>query len=288
VDILPRHFYSQIPDLRALEASSDWRQPRSLVGVHGTGVDEQVNFLREICPPAVSARLATAEVYESACRENDWQGFGEVEADVLYAFTMAKRPSRVVQVGAGVSTSVILRAAGDGGFRVDVACVDPFPTSFLTEKAARGEVELHACAAQHAPLELLTGLQAGDLLFVDSTHAVRPGGEVNRIVLEVLPRLGPGVWVHFHDVHFPYDYSPEILSDDLFFWNEQTLLLAFLTMNDAYTIRAALSMVHHAAPDVLKELIPRYRPMRQDYGVAVSAGHDGHLPSSAYLQVREG
>ena len=107
----------------------------------------------------------------------------------------------------------------------------------------------------------LTGLKPGDLLFVDSTHAVKPGGDVNYLILEVLPRLQAGVWVHFHDISFPYDYEPSLFKT-LFFWAESTLLQAFLACNPRYAIVLSLSMLHHARQTELKEILPSYQPCR--------------------------
>src|SRR5215211_7782825 len=72
--------------------------------------------------------------------------------------------------------------------------------------AALADATVIQAEAQKVPLMQLAALEPGDLLFVDSTHTVRPNSEVNLIVLEVLPRLPPGVFVHFHDIYFPYDY----------------------------------------------------------------------------------
>ena len=89
---------------------------------------------------------------------------------------------------------------------------------------------------------------------------MKPGSEVNRIILDVLPRLKSGVFVHFHDIYFPYDYSPTLLSFDLFFWVESTLLHAFLIGNGHCRIVLSTSMLHYAAPERIAALFPRYAP----------------------------
>ena len=114
---------------------------------------------------------------------------------------------------------------------------------------------------------------------IESTN---PGSEVNRVILEVLPRLKPGDWAHFHDIYFPYDYQRGLLSDDLFFCNESVLLQAFLSNNPRYSIRASLSMLHYARPDELQAALPNYDPAGNDHGLK---GSDGHFPASSYLQV---
>ena len=282
VDVLPRHFYSEIPDIRGLKADDRWKDPRAMVGVQGTDPAEQFAFVRHCCPEAIVDRLRRGEIFDQACQANGGAGFGEVEADFLYAFVRSIRPAKVVQVGCGVSTAVIRLAAFEGGFPVQITCVDPYPSAYLRDADRQGWVELVPERAQDVPLERLTDLGVGGLLFVDSSHVVGPGSEVNRIILDVLPRLARGSWVHFHDIFFPFDYQRGLLDDELFFSNESALLHAFLTGNQGYTIRASLSLLHYADRDALRQSLPNYRPGLDDHGLRAS---DGHFPASTYLQV---
>jgi len=285
VDILPRHFYSQIPDIEELRSTDHWKRAYTMVDIDGTAADSQVRFLRTVCPPELSVELLDLNLYADACARNGAVGYGPIEADFLYCFARTIQPGRVVQIGAGVATAVLLRAKEDGDFPLDIVCVDPYPTEFLLDAAREEAVTLIADKAEAVELELLTDLGDGDLLFVDSTHTVKAGSEVNRIILEVLPRLEKGVYVHFHDILFPYDYSPDILGDELFFWNETVLLHAFLIGNARCTLRAALSMIHYERPWILRELIPTYEPRTHVDGLRSSAADGGHFPCSAYLQV---
>lgn len=279
VDVLPRHFYSSIPDVRHLRETRRWRAPRSFVGVAGAEIPDQLDFLRSLVTPEVSERLARGGVHENACRRNGAPGYGPVEADVLYAFTHSKRPRRVIQVGAGVSTAVMLEAAADARHPIQITAIDPYPTDFLD---AAG-IDLTAEEAQDVPVEKLADLDEGDLLFIDSTHTVKPDSEVNLLVLEVLPRLRQGVWVHFHDVTFPYDYQRDILEPPLFFWSESTLVHAFLIGNERFRIAASLSMLHYGAPAELGRFFPYYRPEPSDDGLTVGRS-DLDFPSSLYLR----
>ena len=85
-------------------------------------------------------------------------------------------------------------------------------------------------------------LNAGDILFIDSSHIIRPGGDVNFLILQILPDLNPGVLVHFHDVFIPGHYPMEWLKDEFRLWNEQYLLEAFLLNNETFEI--AFSFTH--------------------------------------------
>lgn len=281
VDVLPRHFYSEVPDLRELRARDDWKAPASMVGVAG-GVDAQLAFVADCCPAEVRERLKLGGIAEAAHDENGAPGFGPVEADFLHAFIVAKRPAKVVQVGCGVSTSIILSAAAEAGYAPDVLCVEPYPTAFLRRASDERRIRLIPVKAQTVALDYLIEVGEGGLLFVDSSHAVKPGSEVNRIVLEVLPRLAAGAFVHFHDIYFPYDYQPGILGEELFFSNESVLLQAYLTDNPRYEVAASLSWLHHERPAELASLLPNYRPSSFDQGLRTGPGH---FPTSTYLRV---
>ena len=284
IDILPHHFYSEIPDISELKRSHDWRKERSMAGVRGAETAAQLEFVRECCPEALRQLIISENIYLKACRENGQAGFGPIETDFLFCFMSVKRPKRVIQIGCGVSTAAMLLASERSKDELEMICIDPFPTEFLKRAAEKGRIRLIAKGAQAISLETLTDLKGGDMLFVDSTHTVKPGSEVNRIIFEVLPRLNSGVYVHFHDIYFPFDYQRTVLSEELFFHNENSLLLAFLAQNSKYAIKASLSMLHYAMPEQLQELLPNYRPQENCLGLR-SGNLDGHFPSSTYLMV---
>jgi hypothetical protein len=280
-DVLPRHFYSEVPDLRKLKRTTAWKRPYSMTGVAGWEIDTQAEFVRSLVPPELVERLARGDIHPAACERNGEPGFGLIEAECLFAFVLKHKPQRIVQIGCGVSTAVCLHAAAEAGYRPDVACVEPYPTAFLRSAAGRGEVRLIPTAVENLPPDqVVGGLTAGDLLFVDSSHALGPAGEVSRVVLELLPRLTPGVTVHFHDIYFPYDYPGDLLTGALFFHHESALLHAFLAFNRRFRLLAALSALHHLRPDSLRELFRNYRPRGNDDGLTATPGH---FPSSAYL-----
>jgi hypothetical protein len=282
VDLLPRHFYSEVPDLRKLRRTDHWRKPYSMTGVPGADPDDQLAFARAVVTDDLRRRVARGDIYAAACARNGEPGFGPVEADFLFAYVATQRPGRVVQIGCGVSTAVCLMAAAEAGYRPAVTCVDPYPGPFLTAAARAGDIELIPRPVEELPADALTGLGPGDLFFVDSTHTLGPAGEVTRIVLELLPRLGRGVRAHFHDIWFPYDYSSAILDGELFFWHETALLHAYLAFNSRTRILASLSMLHYARRAALCELLPTYRPREDADGLAVGPGH---YPCSIYLEI---
>jgi len=281
-DVLPRHFYSEVPDIRQLRETTAWRQSFSMIGVPGADVESQLAFVAECCTPRVVERLGGAHVHARAIQTNGEGGFGPIEADFLYAFVSTKRPPRILQIGCGVSTAVIQMAARDSSYAPELVCVEPYPNAFLLSESRAGRLRLIQKGAQDMDLAELARLGSGDLLFVDSSHTLGPAGEVSRIILEFLPRLSPGAFVHFHDILFPFDYPRNLLDSALFFAHESTLLHGFLAYNARFEIAACLSMLHYAAPDELRAHLPGYVPAENQDGLSRS---HGHFPSSTYLRV---
>ena len=280
VDILPRHFYSEIPDIRTLRNTKAWRAPRSMEGISGA-VDAQLAWVDK-CTRPYRASLRRFEVHEMAVRMNGSdQGYGEVEADFLYCFVRSQRPRQIVQIGCGVSTAVCLLAARDEGYVPRITCIEPYPTAFLQRESESGRITLIARKIEDVGIDAISRLEEGDLFFVDSSHTLAPAGEVNLIILEMLPRLPAGVYAHFHDIYFPYDYGTDTLSSALFFPHETALLYAFLLMNRRFEVAASLSMLHHDRLNELVRFFPDMNPKEFDGGLTQKSGH---FPSSIFLR----
>ena len=283
VNLLPQHFYSCVPDLGDLGRRNDWRRPRTMFGINQRGIDGQLALLGEWIMPQ-REHLRSRSIHQDALVGGGGDGgYGEIEADVLFAFVATRMPRRIIQIGCGVSTAAMLMAAETAGYSPEIICIEPYPSAWLRDASTKGSIRLVAQPAQVVDFDVIADLGDGDLLFIDSTHAVKPGSEVNYLIHEVLPRLRAGVWVHFHDIYFPYDYTRDVLDGDLFFPQESTLLHAFLTGNTRYRMEVSLSMVHYAAAQGLQRLIPKYRPGTQSDGLRGPG--NGHFPSSAWLSV---
>jgi len=278
-DVLPRHFYSEIPDINLLRRTQWWRKPYSLKGLSGLSPLQQWHWLENVISAEDRAFINANEIHPDACRENGFVGYGELEAELLYGFLRWSKPKRIIQIGCGVSTAVCLRAFE--GQEVEITCVEPYPNDFLKRSEAEGKIKLVGDPVQELDPGFVEVLGENDLFFVDSTHTLGPAGEVSRIILELLPRLREGVYAHFHDIWFPYDYYRHILSKPQFFWHETVLLMAFLTYNSDFEMLCSTSMLHYEKQAELKGLFSHYQPGRHEDGICVE---DGHYPSALYLR----
>jgi hypothetical protein len=132
----------------------------------------------------------------------DW--FPRLDAAAAYAIVRATRPRRIVEVGSGHSTRFLARAAADEGLPTRITAIDPEPRASL---AGLGLVFMKQ-PVQSVDAGLFASLEAGDILFIDSSHQVKPGSDVAFLLEQALPRLASGVRVHFHDIFLPDDYPP--------------------------------------------------------------------------------
>ena len=134
-------------------------------------------------------------------------------------------------------------------------CIDPFPPDVIQDgiPALRSLIKTKV---QDVDLECFSQLESDDILFIDSSHTVKIGGDVNYLFLEVLPRIKPGVIVHVHDIFLPFEYRRDWVLDELRFWSEQYLLQAFLTFNSEVEVLMANSYLNHYHQRDLKAAFP--------------------------------
>lgn len=285
VDILPRHFYSEIPDIKKLKRTIKWREPYSLIGIAGADIEKQLGFCRRTLSHSSQLFEQSQNIYTSACTENGEQGFGPIEAEFFYDLILACQPAKIIQVGCGVSTAICIRAVREARLETKLVCIDPFPNEFLHKMSRDGAIELIEKPVEDIDPHIAESLANNDIFFVDSTHCLGPAGECSRLILEFLPRLNVGVIAHFHDIYFPFDYASDLLSTSLFFHHESALLHAFLTFNTRFRIELSFSMLHHLCFNELQELFPSYDLRKFDYGLL---SKPGNFPSSTYLRVVSG
>jgi predicted O-methyltransferase YrrM len=179
------------------------------------------------------------------------------DSEFLYSMVRLLKPKRIVEIGSGYSTLMVLNALRrnhneDEAYQCDHVCIEPYEAGWLEAAGARvvrQRVEL-------ADRGLFDALGAGDILFIDSSHMIRPQGDVIVEFLEIMPRLKSGVYVHIHDIFTPRDYLDEWVKEYVHFWNEQYLLEAFLSFNRDFRVVGAVNYLLHKYPDKLLPKLP--------------------------------
>ncbi len=160
-------------------------------------------LIKSMGPYASAFQAIGAEPPPEPRWDQDW--FPRLDAAALYVFVRQARPLRIVEVGSGHSTRFMARAIRDGGLAAEITSIDPEPRADIAGTGAT----LVRNTVQGAGTEPFEALVEGDILFINSSHILMPGTDVDFLFNRVLPALARGVLVHIHDIFLPDDYPPE-------------------------------------------------------------------------------
>jgi predicted O-methyltransferase YrrM len=237
-----RHYYEPFP------LAPENPAPRRLTGID-LNVEGQLAFVKAL--KGVDELAAFPLKQESELRFHHINySFQFVDAEFLYLVIRTIKPKRIIEIGSGYSTLMMLeatRANATEGAPCGITCIEPFEYPMLERS---GATIVRAMVEDVEPA-LFETLERNDILFIDSSHIIRPGGDVLAEYLSILPALKPGVFVHVHDIFTPLDYAAYVRGDHVLLWNEQYLLEAFLTLNRDFSIVGALNYLQKHHPDQL-------------------------------------
>lgn len=254
------HFYEPIPDTRTLRDEL-WSRQSSLVGVEIDN-DAIIRLLSEF-------RAKYKKEYDRFPRKESEDPFvyylynttfGSVDGEIYYCMIRHFRPKRIIEIGCGKSTLLASKAVQknrENDADAKLLGIEPYPNEVLC-KGFPGLSELRECKVQDVDLDEFLELEANDILFVDSSHVLKIGSDVQYIFLEVLPRLRKGVLVHFHDIFLPVEYPKEWVLAKRKFWNEQYFLQAFLISNNAFEVLWPGNYMHLRHPQELEKAFDSY------------------------------
>lgn len=163
--------------------------------------------------------------------KNDY--FTSPDAEVLSALVRLIQPDKIVEIGSGNSTRLFRIFVDHFKYKTEIISIDPFP---------RIDVSQYAHTVVRKKLEefknetFFCEMKAGDFLFIDSSHEVKTGNDVVELLINILPRLNPGVVIHIHDIFLPYEYPKEWVLQNRWPWNEQYLVQALLQDSESYEV----------------------------------------------------
>ena len=280
--LLRKNYYLPLPDDGDLHEGF-WEAQSQLVGLdmNDSGA---IALLDNVFPPYFEEFRALFPDHQAPGYDGFYLingSFMAVDAHVYYALVRHFKPQRIVEIGSGLSTRVAA-AAGmqnleETGTVPDLTAIEPYPAPYLRD-GLPGLSRVIAAKVQAVDLELFTSLEAGDILFIDSTHALRAGGDVQLEYCEILPRLKPGVLVHVHDISLPKPYPRVYFEKNHYYWNEQYLLQAFLAFNSRFEVLWPGNYMMLKYPHKVRAVLPEYETMRATFPQSE--------PSSFWMRVK--
>lgn len=250
--VCPDHYYYPIPRTAELRRKQPWNEVYPTDGIDFRE-DDQLRLLDRF------------ERYRSEYdpSESGFESCGD--GPVLYGMVRTFEPERIIEVGSGASTRVALEAAernrAESSRETEVVAVEPYPDEELRDlERTHDNLTLRESKAEDLGVDYYTSLERGDFLFVDSSHVMRVGNDVNHLYLKVLPQLPEGVFVHSHDIWFPREYPRSWLLEDHHFWTEQYLLQSFMAYNEAFDVVWAGGYMAEEYSERLDEVLTNYDP----------------------------
>jgi len=239
----PRHFHKST------------RQDRFLPGLN-LNDDKQLEFINSLKYTEELDSLPAEKGNENEFYYNN-DIFGGADAQIYYQILRTYKPKNIIEIGSGLSTMLAFEALKnnkkeDSNYSCNFTCIEPYEIPWLE---SRQEIKLMRERVELIDKDIFKSLSINDILFIDSSHVIRPQGDVLSIYLEILPLIKQGVLVHIHDICTPKDYY-DIELDNFHFFNEQYLLEAFLSFNSDFEILSASNYLSYHYFDELKKKCP--------------------------------
>lgn len=256
----PGHYYSPIVDPDSVRDYVRERHARPLSAISGISIDygQMLSLLDKLAPymrttPFTEQRSPPRRFYY------DNGSFPYGDAIALRAMIMHHRPRSIVEIGSGHTSACMLDSAEEAGLDdLSLTCIDPYAERLKAQLTPSDMkvVRIIEEPVQNVPLEIFSALAPGDFLFIDSTHVLKTGSDVHYELFEILPALHPGVFIHFHDLHFPFEYPDQWIFERNYCWNEIYALRAFLMYNTAFGVVYWNSLLAKQDRELLKAVNP--------------------------------
>tara|TARA_Y100001958_G_scaffold126532_1_gene94205 strand:- start:356 stop:1318 length:963 start_codon:yes stop_codon:yes gene_type:complete len=263
-----KNYYEPIFDFNILK--NDLNSVRNLPGID-FNIQEQISFLKKL-EYFKELRDLNLSKNSSNYNFNIRNGFFEEgDAEIYYSIIRYFKPRNIIEIGSGHSSLIALEAI-DKNFKAnqiksELICIEPYENNWLEKKG----INVIRKKIEDIQDNFITSLKKNDILFIDSSHVIKPQGDIVKIFLELLPKLNKGVIVHIHDIFSPRDYPSKWLNEENRFYNEQYLFEAIMDHSKRYKILLSLNLLKNDYFKDLKNKCPYLNENCQ--------------PSSIYLEI---
>ena len=237
----PGHFYSPVVNLDELESRQNqiWASDRKLPGID-FNEDKQQAFLESLTAGAYQIPFPESPGDAGFRYYFDNKTYAHADGLVLFSILMACRPKRVIEVGSGFSSALMLDTNDKFlNNSIHFTFIEPNPEMALNNllrKEDYGNADVKRALVQEVDPEIYQTLEENDILLIDNSHVSKTGSDVNYVMTEILPRLKKGVLIHIHDIFYPFEYPKEWLLGLKLNWNEIYTVHNFLLFNDRFEI----------------------------------------------------
>ncbi|WP_240507581.1 class I SAM-dependent methyltransferase [Winogradskyella aurantia] len=254
----PGHFYSSVTNLKEIKQREDqiWRgvEVDYIKGLD-LRTEAQIELLTRLSDyyselPFPKDKNTTFRYYF----ENPYYLY--TDGIILYGLMRYLKPKRIIEVGSGFSSALMLDVNEHYfGNSINFMFIEPFPNRLngILRKEDINVSKIVERKVQDVDIEIFKQLKAGDILFIDSTHVSKCGSDVNFLLFEVLPVLNKDVYIHFHDVFYPFEYPKEWVFKG-YNWNENYILRSFLMYNKAFQIEIFADYLHKHHKSVFSKM----------------------------------
>lgn len=250
------YYYHPVFDVHKLPANL-WKTKDPLYGID-FNKDGQLSLLKQFKYQEELRQIPFDKPSDHLAFYHLNRSFENADAEMLYNMIRQYKPRRVFEIGSGHSTRIAKLALDknkDEGYLSKHFCIEPYEMPWLEKLGVHDVIRKKV---EDVPLAFFAALEAGDILFIDSSHVLRTAGDVFFEYLHILPTLKPGVLVHIHDIFLPYEYPRHWLVDERRFWTEQYLLQAFLVCNRDFEVLSAVHWLAREHKERLAEVCPAY------------------------------
>ncbi len=249
------HYESPYPDIVEIH-----RQEKEIFDVNKEilGIDFNIDRQLELVKKMEEIELPDWKTYESGSNyryyyDNGW--FDKNSADALYYMIRLVKPKNIIEVGSGFSTSVMLDT-NEFFFdnKINIISIEPYSERLKSLLKSSDNIQIYEKDLQKIPLHFFETLEEDDILFIDSSHVSKINSDVNYVFFEILPRLKKGVYIHFHDIIYPFIYPSKWIYEGRAY-NEMYILRAFLMGNKDFSVQLFGGMLNHKYADMMAEKV---------------------------------
>lgn len=247
----PGHFYSAIPnvsedynntDLKFIDLNFNDEN-------HLKVLDELVEYLTSyddyFTIPPNDRKIFEYTIANSA--------FTWMDGRLLYYYIIKNKPKKIIEIGCGMSTLLIYNTKKIYNLDLEIICIEPYPNESVKKLSEEGHITLYPIKLENIDKSLFKSLSENDILFIDSSHVGKLDSDVLFYFTKIFPLLNKGVYIHIHDIFFPYDYPLDWIKEGRF-WNEQYFLYIFLQYNSKFKIEFCNRYSEYKFKEILEKI----------------------------------